>query len=158
IETGALPVLDRLEAALQERRLLLLLDNVEQVMPAAPQLRDLLAACPQLTLLVTSRAVLHVRGEQQYELLPLALPPGSAPEAPEALSRYGAVSLFLKCARAVQPTLTLTEDNTPAIVGICRCLDGLPLALELAAARLKLFSPDALLGKLTHRLAVLTQG
>jgi predicted ATPase/DNA-binding CsgD family transcriptional regulator len=154
-DTGASPVLDRVKATLQELHLLLLLDNFEQVVSAAPQLIELLAACPQLTLLVTSRAILHVRGEQQYELPPLALPPRSAPEA---LVEYGAVALFLERAKTVQPTLRLTEDNAPAIVGICQCLDGLPLALELAAVRLKLLSPAALLRRLTHRLSVLTQG
>lgn len=157
-EMGSLPVLDRMKMALQERHLLLLLDNFEHLVQAAPQLIDLLAACPRLTVLVTSRAVLHVRGEQQYELPPLALPVGSAPAAPEALAHYGAVALFLERARAVQPALTLTEDNASAILGICQSLDGLPLALELAAARLKLLSPAALFCRLTHRLTVLTQG
>jgi predicted ATPase/DNA-binding CsgD family transcriptional regulator len=157
-EMGPLSVLERVEMALQERHLLVLLDNFEQVVLAAPSLIDLLAACSGLTLLVTSRAVLHVRGEQQYELPPLALPAGTAPAAPEALAHYGAVALFLERARAVQPALTLTEANAPAIVGICQCLDGLPLALELAAARLKLLSPADLLCRLTSRLTVLTQG
>jgi predicted ATPase/DNA-binding CsgD family transcriptional regulator len=150
--------LELLKAALREQQQLLLLDNFEQVVAAAPQLLELLAACPRLKLLVTSREVLHVRGEREFPVQPLALPdPQHLPDV-ETLARYGAVALFLERAREVQPTLELTPDSAPLIAAICVRLDGLPLALELAAARLKLLSLPALLERLSHRLAVLTGG
>jgi predicted ATPase/DNA-binding CsgD family transcriptional regulator len=150
--------LDLLQAALREQHLLLVLDNFELVVAAAPQLVALLAACPRLTLLVTSRERLHVRGEREFPVLPLALPdPQHLPES-ETLTHYGAVALFLERAREVQPTLALTPETAPLIAAICVRLDGLPLALELAAARLKLLSLSALLERLSHRLAVLTGG
>jgi predicted ATPase/DNA-binding CsgD family transcriptional regulator len=150
--------LDLLQAALQERHLLLVLDNFELVVSAAPQLVELLAACPRLTLLVTSRERLHVRSEREFPVLPLALPdPQHLPES-ETLTHYGAVALFLERAREVQPTLALTLETAALIAAICVRLDGLPLALELAAARLKLLSLSALLERLSHRLAVLTGG
>jgi len=150
--------LELLQAALRACHLLIVLDNFEHVITAAPDLLDLLVACPRLTLLVTSREVLHVRGEHVFILLPLTLPdPQHVPES-ETLSRYGAVALFLERARAVQPDFQLTSNNAALIVEICRQLDGLPLALELAAARLKLFSLSALLKHLAHRLTILTDG
>jgi predicted ATPase/DNA-binding CsgD family transcriptional regulator len=150
--------LEQLQAALRERHLLLLLDNFEPVIKAAPPLGELLAACPMLTVLVTSREVLHMRSEREFPVLPLALPdPQRLPDG-ETLSRYGAVALFLERAREVQPTLELTPDTAPLIAEVCIRLDGLPLALELAAARLKLLSLPALLERLSHRLAVLTGG
>jgi predicted ATPase/DNA-binding CsgD family transcriptional regulator len=150
--------MDLLKAALRERHLLLLLDNFEPVVAAAPQLVELLAACPRLTLLVTSREVLHVRGEREFPVPPLALPdPQHLPDC-ETLARYGAVALFLARAREVQPTFALTPDTAQLIAEISVRLDGLPLAIELAAARLKLLSLSSLLERLEHRLAVLTGG
>jgi predicted ATPase/DNA-binding CsgD family transcriptional regulator len=150
--------LERLQAALRERHLLLLLDNFEQVIAAAPQLGELLSACPLLKVLVTSREVLHVRGEREFPVLPLALPdPQRLPDC-ETLARYGAVALFLERAREVQPTFELTPDTAPLIAEVCIRLDGLPLAIELAVARLKLLSLPSLLERLEHRLALLTGG
>src|SRR5713101_6069551 len=150
--------LELLKAALREQHLLLLLDNFEPVVAAAPLLVELLATCPLLKILVTSREVLHVRGERVFAVPPLALPdPKHLPDS-ETLSRYGAVALFLERAREVDPNFPLTAENAPLIAEICVRLDGLPLAIELAAARLKLLSPSALLERLEHRLAVLTGG
>ncbi len=150
--------LELLQAALRERHLLLVLDNFEQVVTAAPSLVDLLTGCPRLALLVTSREVLHVRGEHEFATLPLALPdPQHLPDR-ETLSRYGAVALFLERAREIDPAFQFTDEHAPLVAEICRRLDGLPLAIELAAARLKLLSLPALLERLEHRLAVLTGG
>ncbi len=153
------PPLEQLQAALREQQVLLVLDNFEHVVRAAPSLSDLLATCPRLTLLVTSREVLHVRGEHEFVVPPLSLPdPQHLPDDGETLSRYGAVALFLERVREVQPTFQLTDEQVPLIVEICRRLEGLPLALELAAARLKLLSLPALLERLEHRLHLLTGG
>jgi predicted ATPase len=133
--------------------MLLLLDNFEQILPAAPQLTGLLAACPGVKLLVTSRAVLHVQGEQEFALPPLALPTLKHLPDPEELADYAAIALFLQRAQAVLPTFELTATNAGAVAELCAHLDGLPLAIELAAARIKLLPPQARLG---HRLEVLT--
>src|SRR6266567_2378833 len=117
---------------------------------------DLLAACPSLKVLVTSRAVLHMRGEHEFPVSPLALPDFTHLPESAALSQYAAVALFLERARAVKPDFALTPTNSRAIAEICIRLDGLPLALELAAARSKLLPPQALLARLRHRLQVLT--
>ncbi len=158
LQANTRPPLEVLQAELREQHRLLVLDNFEQVVAAAPSLLELLAACPLLTLLVTSREVLHVRGEREFVVQPLALPdPHHLPDD-ETLAHYGAVALFLERAREVEPTLQLTAVTAPLITEICRRLDGLPLALELAAARLKVLSLPALLERLSHRLAVLTGG
>jgi len=149
---------ESLKAFLRDKRLLLLLDNFEQVLAAAPALVELLLACPSLKILVTSRAVLHVKGEYEFAVPPLSLPDPLHLPAHEELLHYEAVALFVQRAQVVKPTFVLSEDNAAAIAQICIRLDGLPLALELAAARSKLLSPQALLGRLTHRLAVLTGG
>ncbi len=150
--------LEQLQAALRERHLLLVLDNFEQVVVTAPLLVELLAACPYLKLLVTSREVLHVRGERAFPVLPLALPdPRHLPDL-ETLSRYGAVALFVERAREAVPSFQLTHTTAPLIAEICVRVDGLPLALELAAARLKLLPLQALLERLEHRLTVLAGG
>ena len=155
-EGGARSLLDLLQAFLRHKHLLLLLDNFEQVLPAASQLIELLAACPSLKLLVTSRAVLHVQGEQEFPVPPLTLPNLKHPPQPEVLADYTAVALFLQRAQAVIPTFQLTAANAHTIAEICVHLDGLPLAIELAAARIKLLPPQALLARLGHRLEVLT--
>jgi len=157
-ETGDRPLFDLLKAYLQSRQVLLLLDNFEQVLPAAPSLSELLAECPDLKILVTSRAVLHIRGEREFPVPPLALPDLTSRQEGEMLARYAAVALFLERARAVKPTVQLTPTNTRAIAEICVRLEGLPLAIELAAARIKLLPPQALLERLEHRLEVLTGG
>src|SRR3989442_10886489 len=147
---------ESLKAFLRDKHLLLLLDNFEQVLQASPALVELLLACPSIKLLVSSRAVLHVEGEYEFAVPPLSLPDPLHLPAHEELLHYAAVALFVERAQVVKPTFVLSEDNAAAIAQICIRLDGLPLALELAAARSKLLSPQALLGRLTHRLAVFT--
>jgi predicted ATPase/serine/threonine protein kinase/DNA-binding CsgD family transcriptional regulator len=152
------PLLERLKEQLQQKQMLLLLDNFEQVVSAASQVTDVLAACPKLKVVVTSREVLHVRAEHEFAVPPLALPdPKHLPDLAR-LSHYAAVALFLQRAQAVKPDFQATNANARAIVEICARLDGLPLAIELAAARMKLLSPQALLARLSQRLAVLTGG
>jgi predicted ATPase/DNA-binding CsgD family transcriptional regulator len=157
-EVGERPLLDLLHVYLQDKRLLLLLDNFEQVLPAAPMLADLLSGCPQLKILVTSRAVLHIRGEREFPVLPLELPNLTHLPGSEALAQYAAVALFLQRAQAISPGFQMTPTNTRAVAEICVRLDGLPLAIELAAARVKLLTPQALLTRLGHPLQVLTSG
>lgn len=149
---------EHLHAFLQDKHLLLILDNFEHVLSAAPELTDLLSACPQAKLLVTSRAVLHVQGEQEFVVPPLAVPRRTHLPAVELLAQYPAVNLFLQRARAIKPDFAMTKANLQAIATICVHLDGLPLAIELAAARIKLLPPPALLQRLTHPLDVLTTG
>ena len=157
-ETGERPLLDLLKTYLRDKHLLLLLDNFEQVLQAVPRLADLLSDCPQLKVLVTSRAVLHIRGEHEFPVPPLALPDLTHLPGSEALLQYAAVALFLECAQAARPDFQVTPDSIHAIAEICMRLDGLPLAIELAAARTKLLPPQALLTRLAHRLQVLTRG
>lgn len=151
---------DDLKAFLQDRHMLLVLDNFEHVLSAAPNLTYLLLACPRLKLLVTSRAVLHVQGEHEFAVPPLALPKRTHLQATEVLTQYAAVALFLERALAIKPDLSLTKANMQAIATICVHLEGLPLAMELAAARVKLLPPRALLQQLTQtqRMEVLTGG
>ncbi len=151
-------LLDLLKAYLQNRHLLLLLDNFEQVVAAAPKLSDLLVACPHLKILVTSRAVLHVLGEYEFPVPPLALPDLHQLPQDDALSQYAAVALFLQRALAIKSDFAITKANARAVAEICVHLDGLPLAIELAAARIKLLPPQMLLARLGHRLQVLTSG
>lgn len=148
--------LDAVKSALRDRQMLLLLDNFEHLLDAAPLLVELLTAAPRLRLLVTSQAVLHLYGEQEYPLPPLPLPDLAHLPPPEELLSYAAIRLFVERVQAVQPHFRLTEDNAGAVAEICHCLDGMPLALELAAARSKLFSPAALLGQLRQRLRFLS--
>ena len=157
-ESGDAPLLDLLKASLRDQQVLLLLDNFEHVVVAAPLLAELLAVCSQLKMLVTSRAVLHLRGEREFPVPPLDLPDLKHPANSEALAQSAAVVLFLDRARAVKPSFQLTAANAHAIAEICVQLDGLPLAIELAVAWMKLLPPQALLGRLEHRLAVLTSG
>jgi len=157
-EIGDRRLLDLLKAYLQEKCLLLLLDNFEQVLAASVQVADLLVACPQLKVVVTSRAVLHVRGEQEFSVPPLAVPdPKHLPDL-VALSQYDAVALFFQRAQAAMPDFQINDANSAAIAEICNRLEGLPLAIELAAARIKLLPPQALLTRLEHRLHILTGG
>ncbi len=152
------PLLERLQEELQEKQVLLVLDNFEQVVTAASQAMDLLAACPRLKLLVTSREVLRVRAEYEFAVPALALPDLThLPELAE-FSQYAAVMLFIERAQAVKSGFQVTDANARAVAEICVRLDGLPLAMELAAARVKLFSPQALLARLDQRLQVLTSG
>jgi predicted ATPase/DNA-binding CsgD family transcriptional regulator len=152
------PLLELLKTYLQDKHLLMLLDNFEQVVVTAPILSDLLAACPHLKILVTSRAVLHIKGEHEFPVPPLALPDLSRLPESDDLVRYPAVELFLQRALAVKPDLAITKANVSAIAEICARLDGLPLAIELAAVRIKLLPPQALLRRLEHPMQVLTSG
>jgi len=157
-ERVAQSLVERVKAFLRNKHLLLLLDNFEQVATAAPLLVDLLAACPQLKVMVTSRALLRLLGEQVFPVSTLALPDLSGLPESEALMQYAAVALFVGRARAILPTFQVTAANARAVAEICAHLDGLPLALELAAARIRVLSPQALLARLSQRLAVLTSG
>jgi len=155
---GQTQPLQCLKTYLREKQVLLLLDNFEQVVTAAPLLVELLGACPGLKILVTSRAVLRVQGEYESAVPPLALPALKYPPDADALSHSAAVVLFLQRAQAKRPDFHITDANAPVIAEICVCLDGLPLAIELAAARIKLLPPEALLARLEHRLQILTSG
>jgi predicted ATPase/DNA-binding CsgD family transcriptional regulator len=157
-EVGDRILLDLLKAYLQYKCLLLVLDNFEQVLNSAVQVAELLASCPHIKVLVTSRAVLHVRGEQEFPVPPLAIPNLKQISDLIALSRYESVALFLQRSQAILPDFQMNESNAGAIAEICIHLDGLPLALELAAARIKLLPPQALLSRLEHRFHVLTAG
>jgi predicted ATPase/DNA-binding CsgD family transcriptional regulator/Tfp pilus assembly protein PilF len=141
--------LEHLKSALKEKQTLLLLDNFEQVVSAATSVADLLTGCPRLKVLVTSREVLHLRAEHDYAVPPLMLPdPKHLPDL-LSLSQYAAVALFIERAQAVKSEFQVTNSSAPAVAEICVRLDGLPLALELAAARIRLFPPQALLTLLT---------
>ena len=152
---GTLPT--ALRVALGPKRLLLVLDNFEHVLEAAPLVADLLATCPHLKVLATSREALRLRWEHEYPVAPLALPDMDH-LSPDSLERIPAVALFLQRSRAAQPDLALNADNARAVAELCHRLDGLPLAIELAAARSKVLSPAALLARLERRLDVLTRG
>jgi len=155
-EVGQQPILETLRAYLRDRQVLLVLDNFEQVAAAAPVVAELLAAAPRLRVIVTSRAALHLRGEQELPVEPLTLPtPGPWPP-PAELERFAAIALFVQRAAAIRRDFRLTPTNAAAVAGICARLDGLPLAIELAAARTRLLSPPALLARLERRLALLT--
>ena len=158
-ETADGTLLAELERQLHHQRVLLVLDNFEQVMEAAPTAIELLSGCPALKLLVTSREPLHVRGEHVYAVPPLSLPHGGR-ETPTAaeLAGYEAVQLFVERAQAVRPDFRLSNQNSAAIADICLRVDGLPLAIELATARINLFSPEELRERLSSRLALLRGG
>ena len=155
---------DSLRRTFGAQGVLLLLDNAEQVAAAAPKIAALIAANPMLKALITSRERLRVSGEREYAVAPLQLPPAVATNASLSESQIAevvsspAVALFLDRVRAVRPGFDLMPADVPTVVGICRRLDGLPLALELAAARTKLLSMPALLNRLEHRLPLLTGG
>jgi len=157
-EHGSRPPAEALADYLGGRRALLLLDNFEQLVEGAPLLTLLLRACPELTVLVTSRAALRISGEREYTVPPLPLPKPAQVSDLAALSGVPAVALFVQRAQAVNPAFSLTEENAAAVAAICARLDGLPLALELAAARSRILSPQALLARLDRRLPLLTGG
>ncbi|HEX2884536.1 MAG TPA: adenylate/guanylate cyclase domain-containing protein [Candidatus Limnocylindria bacterium] len=154
---GARP-LERLATHLADRQVLIVLDNFEQVLGAARDVAELMSVAPRLGVLVTSRAPLHVYGEQEYPVPPLDVPDPRALPSAEAVGRYESVALFVERARAALPTFRLTDDNAAAVAEICVRLDGLPLAIELAAARIKLLSPQSMLERLGHRLSLLAGG
>ncbi len=149
-------MLERLRAYIRDKQLLLMLDNFEHVQEASIQVAELLALAPQLKVLVTSREVLHIYGEHEREVPPLALPTSTERSLADKLP--AAVELFIARAQAVKPAFTLTNENTRDVLEICIQLDGLPLAIELAAARIKLLAPSVLLARLQSRLQLLVGG
>ncbi len=157
-ESGDRPLPIRLHDYLRTRSLLLVLDNLEHLLDAAPRIAKLLKGCPNPRILVTSRAPLRIHGEQEFAVPPLALPTTEAVLAVEELSSIASVSLFSQRARSVKPDFALTTVNAPAVAAICRRVDGLPLAIELAAARVSLLSPADLLERLDRQLPVLSGG
>ena len=157
-EAGDEPLMERLRAFLRERNLLLILDNFEQVAGAAPFVADLLGACPGVTVLATSRVRLRVSGEREIPVPPLGLPEQGRAVPIDDLVDAPAVRLFVERAQAVKPDFVVTAENAIAVADVCRRLDGLPLAIELAAARTKILPPFALLTRLERRLPLLTGG
>jgi predicted ATPase/DNA-binding CsgD family transcriptional regulator/Tfp pilus assembly protein PilF len=152
------PLADVLATAIRDHHVLLVLDNFEQVLDAAPGITDLLTTCPHLKIIVTSRAVLHLSAEHDVPVPPLSLPAAQVPATVDALSTSEAVRLFVARAEAARPDFALTEDNAATVAAICHRLDGLPLAIELAAARISHLPPAALLLRLERRLPLLTGG
>lgn len=157
-EAPGVALSESLEAFLADKRMLLLLDNFEHLLGAAPLVDSLMRASPGLTVLATSQTLLRVPDEREFALEPLELPFYSSLPAVDEIRRFGAVALFEERARAVRPSFELTAENAHDVCEICRRLDGLPLAIELAAARVRFLSPQALLERLDHRLKLLTGG
>src|SRR5829696_7639284 len=160
VEAADQPLEESLKGYLRPKELLLLMDNFEQVLGGAPLVGELLSACPELKVLATSRSVLRVYGEQEYPVpsLELPRPGGGGLPALEALSQYESVRLFIERAKAAKPDFEVTNESVPAVAEICVRLDGLPLAIELAAARIKLLTPSAMLHRLGSRLKLLRGG
>jgi predicted ATPase/class 3 adenylate cyclase len=172
-DAASKPTLDSLVDAIGDGRVLLVLDNIEQVVAAGPAVVELLRRCPGVVCLVTTRIALQVSGEQQYPVPGLPAPPDTTRLSevdrrnlprelrefdPEALQAFEAVRLFIARAAAIRPGFTVTNANAPAVAGIAARLHGMPLAIELAAARIKLLTPDQILARLEHHLGVLTAG
>lgn len=154
-DTGERPTLELLIDFLREKELLLILDNFEQVIDAAPLVKDLMVNAPLVKVLVTSRVLLRLSGEQEYEVPQFLLPDLAHLPSLEQLSQYEGVRLFIERARAFKSDWTITDENAPAVAEICYRLDGLPLAIELAAARVRLLSPGQMLAQLDRRLTFL---
>ena len=157
-DSGAQLLEDRLVAALRDRAVLLALDNCEHLLPAVALIGRLLQACPMLKVLATSRERLRVQGEREFSVLPLPLPAWTSLDPVPELAANPAVQLFTERVHAIEPNFVLTESNAAAVAEICRRLDGLPLALELAAARMKVLPAHGLLARLETRLPLLTSG
>jgi predicted ATPase/DNA-binding CsgD family transcriptional regulator len=158
LDIGAATWEERLANALRPRHFLLALDNFEHVLAAAPVVAELLAQCPRLTILVTSRALLHIAGEHAAPVQPLETPDPDQLPIVERLAEIAAVALFVARAQEVDPAFALTTENAGAVAAICRRLDGLPLAIELAAARSLVLTPEAMLPRLARRLPLLAGG
>ncbi|MEX1159151.1 MAG: tetratricopeptide repeat protein, partial [Thermomicrobiales bacterium] len=150
--------IEQLVDTLRERNMLMVLDNFEQVSAAAPLVADLLAGCPQLTIIVTSRVPLRLSFEQVFPVPPLALPDEHGRLALDEIMRNPAVTVFVLRAQAINPSFRVTEGNARGVVDVCRRLDGLPLAIELAAARIGVFTPRALADRIQRRLPALARG
>ena len=157
-ESAGRPLLASLVSALRDRSLLLLIDNFEHVVAAATVLADLLAACPNLKVMVTSRSVLNLYGEHEFPVPPLVLPDRRATPTSHHSMQFESVRLFVDRAQATRPDFSLTDANAAQVVDVCQRLDGLPLALELAASRLRALPLPALLERLERRLPLLTGG
>ncbi|MBX3081627.1 MAG: tetratricopeptide repeat protein [Anaerolineae bacterium] len=157
-EGGNQPLIMTVKSYLHDKRMLLILDNFEQLISAAPMVADLLAMCPRLKLLVSSRIVLELRGEREFVVPPLETPDSDQLPDLSQIEQNQAVQLFVERAQIANSKFSLTAENAAAIAEICQRLDGLPLAIELAAARTKLLSPQMMLGRLDNRLALLTGG
>ena len=157
-DTGTRPPLERLKAFLRDKQILLLLDNFEQILAAAPDIAELLTAAPLLKILVTSRAPLRIRQERQIPIPPLALPSLASQPDVETIALTTAIMLFMERAQAVKPDFALTEANATTVAAICTRLDGLPLAIELISARVKLLPPAMLLERLSGRLLLQSDG
>jgi predicted ATPase/class 3 adenylate cyclase/Tfp pilus assembly protein PilF len=157
-ETAGRQLKEQLKNHLREKQILLVLDNFEQVIDAAPLVSDLLTAAPRLKVLITSREVLRLSGETDYAVPPLSLPDLKRLPPLERLTQYEAVALFIERAVAVKPAFTVTNENAPAVAEICYRLDGLPLAIELAAAHVRVLPPQRMLSELSHRLTFLMGG
>ncbi|MGB8647708.1 MAG: tetratricopeptide repeat protein [Anaerolineae bacterium] len=157
-EVAGRPLLAAMQTFLRDQRLLLVLDNFEQVVAAGPVVTDLLTAAPQVKVIVSSREILHVYGEHEFPVPPLELPDVRHLPPPVALSRYSAIALFVARAQAVKPGFELTETNAQAVAQICALLDGLPLAIEMAAAQMRRQSPPRVIAQLKERLVALGGG
>jgi predicted ATPase len=158
VKEGGRPLLENVKDYLRDKCLLLVLDNFEQLISAAPTVAELLTAAPQLKMITSSRIALQLQGEHEYPVPPLDLPQTSSELTIEDLAENESVHLFVERARASSPSFALSNDNASAVAEICRRLDGLPLALELAAARIKLLPPQAILSRLDDRFKLLTGG
>ncbi|HVF99500.1 MAG TPA: tetratricopeptide repeat protein [Chloroflexia bacterium] len=150
MEAAHRPIVETLKAYLRDRHILLILDNFEQIVDASPVVADIMSGAAGLKVLVTSREILHLRGEHEFPVPPLGLPDTRHLPPPESLAQYEAVRLFVDRAVALRPDFEVTSDNAPAVAEICASLDGLPLAIELAAARIKILSPEAMLSRLQN--------
>jgi len=155
---GSQPIAEMLKEFLRDKQMLLLLDNFEQVVEVSPCVAELLETCPKLKAVATSRTPLRLRAEKELPVPPLAVPSDQNFNNLDNLSQYAAVELFIQRAQAVKPDFNVTNANAPAVAEICYRLDGLPLAIELAAARIKLLTPQGLLTRLEHRFELLRGG
>ena len=158
VEQPGRPLVESLQRYVTEKHMLLVLDSYEHVLPAASLTAELLASGAQLSVLATSREALRLNGEHEFPVPPLSAPDPSGAGSVDDLAAYESVTLFVERAAAASPNFRLTADNAQAVAGICARLDGLPLAIELAAARSKLFSPQQILDRLESRLGLLTRG
>ena len=158
VREGGRPLLENVKDYLRDKQMLLVFDNFEQLVSAAPVVAELLAAAPQLKILTSSRIALNLHGEREFPVPPLELPQADNESAWENLIENESIILFVERARTTNPNFGLTKDNASAVAEICRRLDGLPLALELAAARIKLLQPQAILTRLDDKLKLLTGG
>ncbi|MEJ7699857.1 MAG: NB-ARC domain-containing protein [Pyrinomonadaceae bacterium] len=157
-EAGGKSIARILKDFLQSKQMLLVADNFEQIVSAAPFLVELLDNAPQLKILVTSRTLLNIQAEREFRVPPLDLPENTAQTSLENLTEFESVKLFLERAKAVKSPFSLTEENASSVAEICRRLEGLPLAIKLAAARIKILSPEQILTRLENRLKLLTGG